>query len=446
MTKINKRLNQKNWIEDCIHNNPVKAIVVVGILVRLVVAVLYQYITWYPDSGDYLYLANRMFDFDLSGYEGQRSPGYPLLILLTGFSDVLLVIMQSFMGICTLVIAYNTMLLLSINKKMSLVTCLFLACYLPIVFFELAVLTETVSLFIISLIFYFYFRAIKRNKWNWGNVLSLSLLCGFFILIKPFYVFLPFVLLFFVLTKKGFRGVIWSKTVLFLCIPLFVFLGWSYLNKVNTNYFVSTTYYGFNLAQNCVSFAEKTTPEYEEIGNIYAKYRDNRISDKEIAMSVWDAHSELEETIGLSFPDLSNKLYDYSIATIKENPLPYLKQVFISWSDFWKTSLYWEPQSFGVSQASDVFLYICYLQRIVLQLIKILFVILIPINIYFAIRKRQVTPSLIISLVVLFTSLLQAFATYGTNSRYSFPFEILIVISELLNYQQYLTYKKKKTA
>lgn len=446
MTKINKRLNQKNRIGNWIHNNPVKAIVIVGILVRLIVAVLYQYITWYPDSGDYLYLANRMFDFDLSGYEGQRSPGYPLLILLTGFSDVLLVIMQSFMGICTLVIAYNTMLLLNVRKKMSLIVCLSLACYLPIVFFELAVLTETVTLFIISLIFYFYFRAIKRNEWNWRNILSLSLLCVFLILIKPFYVFLPIVLLFFVLIKKGLREVCWTKAVLFLGVTLFVFFGWSYVNKVNTNYFVSTTYYGFNLAQNCVSFAEKTTPEFEEIGNIYAKYRDNRISDKEIAMSVWDAYTELEETTGLSFPDLSNKLYQYSVATIKENPFLYLKQVFVSWSDFWKTSLYWEPQSFGISQASDVFLYICYLERIVLQLIKILFVILIPVNIYFSIRKRHLTPQLMISLVVLVASLLQAFATYGTNSRYSFPFEILIVISVVLNYQQYLTYKKKKTA
>lgn len=435
----------RNQIWSWVNDNPVKVIFLAGIFMRLLVAALYQHITLYPDSEDYIYLAEWLSDFNLSGYEGQRSPGYPLLILLAGFSDVVVVILQALAGIGTLIVSYKTMSLLGMRKEAALTTTLLLSLYLPAVFFEFAILTETVTLFVISLVFYFYFRQYKKDETSSINLLMVTLLCAYLVLIKPFYIFLPILLIaFFLINNKPLNG-LWKGCAIVLLIPSFVFLGWSYTNKENTGYFVSSTFYGFNLAQTCVSFAEKTTPEYQEIGEIYAKYRDNRISDKEEAMVIWEAYPELQEKTGLSFPDLSKKLYDYSIATIKENPAAYLKQTFVSWCDFWKTSLYWEQQNFGVSGASDAIQYICYLERILLQLIKILFVILIPINIACSVRRKEISPQLMISVIVLMASILQALSTYGTNSRYSFPFEMLIVISVTLNYLQYRA-RKKKTA
>ena len=321
------------------------------------------------------------------------------------------------------------------EKESALVITLMFAYYIPTVFFEMTVLTETLTLFVICLIFYFFFEEIsgEKTRLSW-----LVILCSYLVLIKPFYIFLPFVLLAILLIKKKL-----ARYILIFVFPLLAFLGWSYVNKVNTGYFVSTTFYGFNLAQSCVSFAEKTTPEYQEIGNIYAKYRDNRTTHKEEAMVIWEAYPELTELTELSFPDLSNKLYDYSIATIKENPASYLKQVFISWCDFWKTSLYWEPHNFAVPKASQPMLYITYVERILFQLIKILFVLFIPYNIIRGVRERKIEPPFIISLVVLTASLLQAFVTYGTNSRFSFPFEALILVSVALNL---IAYRKKKAA
>lgn len=379
----------------------------------------------------------------MQGYAGERSPGYPLLICLTGFSDILMVVIQSLLGICTLIIVYKTMISVGIKNGLSLNVTLLLSCYLPIIFFEVALLTETLTLFIISILFFLFFKLVKNREYSSSTCWGLAFLCGYLILIKPFYIFLPFLFVIILLCKKNKIETIWAKYILFLLIPSFIFLGWSFVNKVNTGYFVSSTYYGFNLAQNCVNFAEKTTPEYREIGDIYAKYRDNNVSDKEKAMTIWEAYPELTEKTGLSLPDLSRKLYDYSIATIKINPVAYMKQVFVSWCDFWKTSLYWESNNFGVQQTSQIIFYICYTERILLQVVKVLFVLFIPFNIVSCIRKRKITPQLTISLIVLIASVLQAFATYGTNSRYSFPFEILIVISVLLNYMQYLKYKRK---
>ncbi|MFV0311725.1 MAG: hypothetical protein ACK5KN_08765 [Dysgonomonas sp.] len=429
-------------------NNPVKVIVIIAVSVRLLIAILYGHITLYPDSEDYRALAERILSFNLAGYEGERPPGYPLLLCLSGLSGSITVILQLIMGVCTLVVAYKTLLLLNVEKRIALVVTLFGAVYLPSVFFEFAILTESFTLLVITLIFYVFFGIVGDKDSSSKSYLWLSLLCGYLVLIKMFYIYLA-IILFIMLLLDNYRSlkIITRKYALILLIPLLVFLGWSYVNKLNTGLFVSSTFYGFNIAQNCVWFADNTTEEYKEIGDVYVRYRYESPKDKEIAMTIWEAYPELKARTGLSFPDLSKKMYDYSIATIKKNPGPYLEQVFISWRDFWKTSLYWEVYNFSVPESHVVIMYVCYAGRIILQLVKILFVLLIPYNIIVAIRRRRLTPEVIISLIILFASLLQAFATYGTNSRFSYPFEILMVTSVLLNGLQYYWYRiKRKTA
>jgi len=421
-----------------IYSNPQKAIVATAILVRLLLALLYQHVTIYPDSEDYIALAERLMAFDLSGYTGERTPGYPLFLILSGADPIISAFLQSIIGVITLIVVYKTFLISGIGRKGSLITTLLLSCYLPVGFFEFAILSEALTFFVVSLVFYYLF--IQRNRGDKLSLCWLVTMCCLLVLIKPFYVFLPFIL-FAVLYAKRRRL---YQYIWLLILPLFLFLGWSYINKVNTGYFVSTTFYGFNLAQNCVSFAEKTTPEYAEIGEIYARYRDRRISDKEEAMVIWDAYPELKDRTGLSLPDLSHKLYEYSIATIKNNPGAYFKQICISWADFWKTSLYWEPYSFEIEEASGPLLYIAYAQRIVLQMVKILFVLLIPYNIISAWRRKKIKPTFVISVVVLAASILQAFVTYGTNSRFSYPFEALIVLSVVLNIIVWVRARRKR--
>lgn len=435
-----KILGTKSKIQSWIEDNPVKIIILTGIFIRVLTAILYQHITIYPDSTGYIALAERILNLNLSGYEGERSPGYPLLLAITNVSYLFTVILQSALGIASLVLAYKTALIIGINKRASLFITLGLSCYIPIVFFEFAILSETLTLFTVTSVFYLYFSILSETKgsiYNWMLITT----CGFLVLIKPFYVFLPILLFVFLFFNRIPKRKIISKYIYIAIIPIMLFLGWSYVNKVNTGYFTSTTFYGFNLAQNCVNFVEKTTPEYSEIGRIYAKYRDEINSDKEIAMTIWEAEPELRKKTGLSLPDLSNMLYDYSIATIKENPVDYLKQVFVSWRDFWKTSLYWEYDSVNIPHAGDVILYVCYAERIILQLIKILFVLLIPYNIINTIRMKKLSPSFVISMVVFTASILQALITYGTNSRFCFPFELLIILSVVANWEYF---RKKK--
>jgi len=413
-------------IQAWINRYPVLTIVLFGIVVRLIIVSFYGHVTIYPDSVGYIELAERLLSFDLVGYNGERTPGYPLLLCLTGIWPALSAAAQLCMGIASLVFIYKILMLLKVNRKVSLYLTIILSLYIPAIFFELAILTETLTTLCLIIIFYLFFELIIKDA-GLKNYILLSILCLYVVVIKPFYIFLPFLLVLFLLINNlSFHTV--KRSLFIILLPVLFFVGWSYLNKVNTGYFVSTTFYGVNVAQTCVSFAENTPDEYKQIGDIYAKYRDTEsLNDKELAMTIWAAYPELEEKSGLTGPDLSDLLYKYGIATIKVNPGSYLKQVFISWKDFWKTTLYWEPD--GTTIGRDGLYYICQAQRIVFQLVKLLFIILILFHIASYIRKRKLTPSLIISLVVLSASVLQALVIYGNNSRFSFPFEYLIFVS-----------------
>lgn len=409
--------------------HPLLTIIILAIIIRVIVSILYNNFVIMPDSADYLYLSELLSSGNINGYEGSRSPGYPLLLSLLGRNLYLIIGLQLVISILSLIFTYKTILLI-LNKKASLIITTVIAIYIPWLFYDFSILTESLTLFFISSIFFIFFRMFFSDKATIKYFLVLSLLCGYLVLIKPFYIFLPILLCMFFIIRK----VTIQRCLILLIAPFLCFLGWSYINKMNTGQFVSTTFYGYNIAQNCVNFAENTTDEYSGIASIYTKHRDKIIEeDGNIAMAIWSAYPELKAETKLSFPDLSKELYEYSIVTIKLNPIDYLKQVFISWNDFWRSSIYLQSDSFSIKEKNIYLYYFSLGEQKILRGIKLLFLLFIPINIILAFKKKEISVPLIISIVILAVSLAQALVTFGSNSRFSYPFEILIVISFVLN-------------
>ncbi len=407
--------------------NPVLTLIVFGILFRLLVIYCYPHITIHGDTESYLDLAELLSRLNLSGYQGYRSPGYPLLLLFNSLP--ITVILQFIFGITTIVVAYKNMLLLKFNADKAFFTALFLSSLLNLVFYELAIITESLTLLLITVIVHIYLKNVDYNL-SKKTIIYLNILFAFLILIKPFYFFLPFIFYgFSVLKDYSFKN-IFNRSLFTLIGPIICFFGWSYVNKINTGYFVPTTYYGVNLFQNCVYFAEKSPEKYHEIRDIYIKHRDLAIrNNKDVSMSVWDAYGDLIATSNHSFVDLSYKLNEFSKETIKQNPLDYIRQVLLfSWMDFWQTSIFWEKEGFKAPYAYAGIRFVWYIQSAILVYFKIAFVLLFPIQLYrFGVTKKM-TPEFVLSSLIMVTSLAQAIVAYGTNSRYSYPFEFLMII------------------
>lgn len=412
---------------------PIATIVLCAIILRLIVTLLYQHITIFPDSEGYIVLAQYISNLDLNGYDGLRNPGYPALIAMAGNSLWLTVSLQMLFGLITATYFYKTLLVLQFRKVAALMLTVILNSLLHVVFYETAILTENFTLLIITLVFYLFFRNFLVSA-TIKNVVLLGIMLGLLVLVKSFYIFMPFLLYgLYVLNDFRISNIINKRLALFI-LPILAYTGWSYVNKVNTGYYTSTSLHGIYLSQNCVYFAENVPPKYKLISDIYVKHRQLAITqNKDVAMSIWYAYDELLQKTGMNMPQLSNELAAFSKDAIRMNPGAYAKQVItLSWRDFWKVDMYWNYHDFKVPYANKALIAVWYIQWAIIQLLKILFLLLIPYNVWLYLSKKKLTPAIMITLVVFAVSILQALVTYGTNSRFSFPFEFLIIASVLL--------------
>ena len=166
--------------------------ILVGILFRLLLSILYFNVTIFPDSGDYINLSKYLLNFNLNGYDGNRSPGYPFLMFLAFGSQKLVILYQLDLGIITSILWYKILLKLQFNTKLSLYIALFLESFLHVYFYETAILVESFTLFLISFLFLqLAYGFLDKKKWKIDVLMGFLLGC--LVLIKPFYVFSNFI-------------------------------------------------------------------------------------------------------------------------------------------------------------------------------------------------------------------------------------------------------------
>jgi hypothetical protein len=212
-------------------------------------------------------------------------------------------------------------------------------------------------------------------------------------------------------------------------------LSWSYVNKVNIRQFSSSGISGLYLAQNCVYFAEKAPKEFDWISKPYVAYREKSIQEnRDVAMAIWYAYEDgAYDKYNLSLPEFSVELGKFAKATIKENPIAYLKQVMTkSWFDFWKPTINWNYEGFNYKYIRESLFGVWYLQSALIVLIKAGFLFVFCFQLVQFIKSKKLNFEFLLALIVFTASVLQALATYGTNNRFSFPFEFIMIITVLL--------------
>lgn len=411
----------------------VRKLILFGLLIRFIIILFYTNVTIYPDSSGFLELSDYLLNFDLSGYEGYRTIGYPFLIFLGFGNEWLVVIYQFFIGVYGSVVLYKTAVNLDFSSKFSFIISLISQSFLNVLFYETAILSESLTLFFMMLLMYEISKG-YFSKTNLKSEIWMGFILGYLVLIKPFYAYIGFLIYGLSLLQDFKWNKIISKKIIILILPLFAYFGWSYVNKVNTGYFVSTTYFGLNLSQNCVYFAEKGPKEYDWIMKPYVKYREIYIEeDKDVAMTIWGAYETELQYSHTSLPDFSAELGKYAMATVQMNPKEYLKQVVCrSWVDFWKPAIYWNYNQFNFKYANMLFLLIWYFQLLLITVTTITFIVisLYYISDYF--KTKIISFEFFGVLLVWVTSILQALVTYGTNAKYRFPFEFVILLVVIL--------------
>ncbi|GGB86529.1 hypothetical protein GCM10007424_28260 [Flavobacterium suaedae] len=423
-------------ISNYISERPITTIILFGIIVRLLLLSFYCHVTIFPDSDDYIHASQQILKMDLSDYNGVRTLGYPAFISLTNSHLPLTIFLQFVIGIITSVYVYKIMLLLNFRKGIALPVTLLLSSFIHSLFYETNILTETLTLLFVTLVFYNLCKIFFHDSKSWKQFLILGLLLGYLAFIKPFYMFLP-LLIYGLYTITNFKiGRIIDRMAIIFVFPILAFLASSYINYQNTGRFVCTTIYGVYASQICTYFAEKAPDEYSETRELYIKCREEIVeNDGDIAMTGWRVRYKMEEQTGLNLIEISEKLNEFSKATVKENPIEYGKQVLRAWLGFWGTNIYWNYDDFNFKYTNKVFLSIWYIESAILKILKLLFVLIIPYHIFLYIKNRKTTPEFIIVMIVFAASVAQAMSTFGENSRFIFPFESILIISLLLTFK-----------
>ena len=404
---------------------PITILVILGLMIRILYYLNHQNPFLTNDSQTYIDLANLISQGSIKGYFGGRSPGYSLLISLLGNALQFVVWVQMLFGIVSSVIWFKILKHFKFQTIFSLSISLIFSSFFHVLAFENTILIETLNLFFVTLLIYYIIK---------NQLIEITFCLAILVLLKPFYIYLPFVIFtYFVYNHFSWKTILKKKLIL-LILPLFVFISWSYVNFLNTGYFVSSTYFGLNKIQNCINFIEKAPNEYNWIKKPYLNQR-NLHSENGLGnpMCIWYAvdNGDFDDK-KMTFPELSNEFGKCADATIKNNFGLYIKQViFLSFKEFWnveivKFTTLWKVES------------------VFLRMIKTLFLLLIPVYIFQFFSNRKFSLELLLVLIVFSTSVLQALVVYGSNARYSFPFEF-IMITILLLFIKNNFFKKNET-
>lgn len=408
-------------------------LVFLGLIFRLFFYLFNQNVLLTNDSQTYIDLARLISSGSIKGYFGGRSPGYSLFICVLGNSTELMVWFQIIIGIFSSVFWFRILKYFKFDSIVSLTISLFFGTFLHVLSYEHAILIESINLFIITLLLYY----VIKNK-----ILETAFCLAILVLLKPFYIYMPFVIFTYFIFNNFNWKTIFKQKLLVLFLPLVVFISWSYVNFLNTGYFVSSTYYGLNKIQNCVNFIEKAPDEFNWIKTPYLKQRtlhsENGLGNP---MCIWYAVDKGEfEYKKMTFPQLSNEFGKCADATIKCNFGLYIKQViFLSFKEFWNV----EMVSSNSLESSHFLKILWKFESVFLRIIKTIFLFLVPVYMFRFIKNKSFNVEVLLVLIVIFTSILQALVVYGSNARYSFPFEFIMLTIVLLFIKNNFYYNKR---
>lgn len=417
-----------------LNNKYIYGLIMLLFVAKLLFFIGYNNFSEAPDSWAFNHFATELINDNFNDYVGERTPGYPYIIYLLNHDKILVVLVQMLMGIVTALIWFKSLLNLDFSEKIAFYATLISSLYLQNFFFETFILAETFMLLLNSIVFYFLLNSYFEKKQIIVEVI-LSILIAILILVKPFFIFYPFLIFALYLLKNfTFKRLVSVKLILFI-LPMYAYFSWCSFVEEKIGYFEPTAYFGLNLAQNCLYYAEKGPKEYDFIIKPYVKYRDEMLQNGEDAsMAIWkvwgNQHLAPKYT---KFADVTHQFGDYAKATIANNLGDYFYySITNSWLDFWKVFDMKPYMKFEDTAFNSIVSGINSIQKPLVLILKFIFLLLSFYYLYDLFKNRKINSVMILLAFIHAAATLQALVVYGTNAKYAFPYEFFMLVVVLL--------------
>lgn len=218
-------------------------------------------------------------------------------------------------------------------------------------FWEISILTETVTTFLVTLAVYLTVRAERAGSWErvlLGAVLGALALCHSLFLV--FWV-MPGAYLLIRTWGTGWRTAL-QRIAPVVLIPLVGIGLWSSYNYFVNGFFTPSTLTGYVLIQMVGPVVQNAPEGYDGITQPYVGYRDAMIAETgSHSGAIFRAWPAMMEWTGFTWSEISNKLTALSMYLILHYPQTYLQVAAVGWERFWGFALYhYEPIPAGVPE------------------------------------------------------------------------------------------------
>jgi hypothetical protein len=408
-------------------------LIVLGTLLRVGLWFVYEPIE-YSDTGAYFRLAAGLEDLTLSGYDGSRVPGYPFFIALVGMDAYVIWAAQMALGLLTSMLMFWLAWETLGSPVLSFLIGGLQAVFPATILFEANLLTETLTIFLISLIVVLIavFRRIESHLLKYVLVCLLGISASLVGLVRPIFFPLTLWLLPFLWLFSGADLKHRLSTIgLYALFPLIMQGGWLFYMKTHYHVISPTAIGGYSMVQHSGEFFEALPDEYATIRDVYIEYRDAQIAARGSQNNaIWQAVPALTEASGLSFYELSRTLGMLSWRLIREHPAGYLVNVAEGWVWFWKAPVYWRPDLIKSEIFRQVLHFSAQLGR-GLALVANAGFLVISAALLFCRKVRdwvKIDPMLVlVGGFIWWTSILQSLFEHGDNPRFLVPLQMILI-------------------
>jgi len=381
------------------------------------------------DTGTYIALAQRIATMNFDGFDGFRTPGYPLLLLLGGQNQQVVWLLQSLLGIATALFLFGLTLRQTGSRLAALIAALGCGLSINLIFSEASILTEALSAFLIVVTVFLCAALSTRQASDFRSSLALGCVVSLAGLTRPLLLLLIPLCLLFLLLRPGTASD--RRTALgFLLPPALLIGGWSAVVWNATGWFTPTISTGYSLTRHSGAFFELVPDEDAQLRDIYLRHRAAAAeTNTSPGNTIWQAKDEMRQATGLNAAALSKELTRISLALFAAHPRLYLQSVGQAWRKFWESKIVWQRDRISDERLRETALWLWGRQWTLLRAAKraLLPALLLYVVYIFAGQSRIAAVPLLSLAVIGSASLVQALLEYGENDRYALPFQPLIV-------------------
>jgi hypothetical protein len=388
-------------------------------------------------DGSYIQTAQAILHLNFSAL-GNRTPVYPLLLLLCGFNPRAIWIAQSILGIAASLMIFDMAFRRTCHGLFSLLVGLACSLAPEVLIYESSIMTEALTNFLLVASIWVITRFDDEGKIYGLDALGLGLIVALMCLTRPLMLCLLPVYFCFLVPLWPPSRILQREVItraLSFAIPVIVLIfGWCGLIYFNTGSFTPTTLAGHNLMDQVDPYVELAPEQYSVLREAWGQFRlYNQHFPNKNANPVFDeAVLEVQRRTGKTKAQVSREYQSLAVYLATHHPLLYLRRAEQGWIQFWAEPTLDETEWPQVSAVSPSEFQMT-MTNFLLREVEAVFLILALLSIPFALVRLGAFTKLeyLTFAIVLWVSVFAALTEFGENRRFCVPFYMLIAYTLL---------------